>query len=66
MAALVGAKQPSIARLESGKLTPSLGFLRRVVTALGGKLTITIEAGEDAAAHQSAEAQGQRAGNARA
>jgi transcriptional regulator with XRE-family HTH domain len=58
LAALVGTKHPSIARLESGKLTPSIGFLRRVVTALGGRLTITIETGEEIMKRQDAEAHG--------
>ena len=44
LADLVGTKQPSIARLESGNDLPRLSFLRRVVEALGGRVTITIEA----------------------
>jgi transcriptional regulator with XRE-family HTH domain len=44
LAELVGTKQPSIARLESGQVAPRLSFLRRVVEALGGTLTITIAA----------------------
>ena len=48
LAQLVGTKQPSIARLESGKDVPRLDFLQRVVEALGGKLTILIEAKEEA------------------
>lgn len=47
LAALVGTKQPSIARLESGTLTPDLSFLRRVVEVLGGKLTIRIDFPQD-------------------
>ena len=43
LAELVGTKQPSIARLESGKVIPKLDFLRRVVEALGGTLTVKIE-----------------------
>ena len=35
LADLVGTKQPSIARLESGSDLPRLSFLRRVVEALG-------------------------------
>lgn len=50
LATLVGTKQPSIARLESGQMLPSLSFLRRVVEALGGRLTISIDA-PDLAAH---------------
>ena len=48
LAELVGTKQPSIARLESGKTAPRLDLLRRVVEALGGKLTILIELEEEA------------------
>lgn len=43
LADLVGTKQPSIARLESGKVAPSLPFLNRVVEALGGQLIVRIE-----------------------
>jgi len=42
LAALVGTKQPSIARLESGKVEPKLSFLRRVVEALGARLEVRI------------------------
>ena len=48
LAEMVGTKQPSIARLESGKTAPRLDFLRRVVEALGGKLTVLIEPKEEA------------------
>ncbi len=44
-----GTRQPAIARLESGKQSPTLSFLQRVVEALGGKLTIVIEPAEEAA-----------------
>jgi len=47
LAEMVGTKQPSIARLESGKTAPRLDFLRRVVEALGGKLTVLIEPVEE-------------------
>lgn len=42
LAELVGTKQPCIARLESGKYEPRLSFLRRVVTALEGRLEVRI------------------------
>jgi len=42
LAAGLGTTQTSISRLESGRTPPSLTFLRRVVEALGGELTITI------------------------
>ena len=50
LAEMVGTKQPSIARLESGKVEPRLGFLRRVVEALGGRLEIRIAPLEEAPA----------------
>lgn len=43
LAELVGTTQSSIARLESGKELPRLSFLKRVVEALGGQITIKIE-----------------------
>jgi DNA-binding XRE family transcriptional regulator len=43
LADLVGTKQPSIARLESGKKTPDLEFLQRVAQALGCRLVVKIE-----------------------
>lgn len=42
LAELVGTQQPSIARLESGRVEPKLSFLRRVVEALGGRLEVRI------------------------
>ena len=42
LAQRVGTKQPSIARLESGKTEPRLSFLRQVVEALGGSLQVRI------------------------
>ena len=47
LAQRVGTQQPSIARLESGRGEPSLPLLRRVVEALGGKLTVLIELKEE-------------------
>jgi len=38
LADLVGTRQPSIARFESGKTEPRLSFLRRVAKALGYRL----------------------------
>jgi predicted transcriptional regulator len=43
LAQRVGTRQPNIARLESGRGTPSLGLLRRVAEALGGTLVVRIE-----------------------
>jgi transcriptional regulator with XRE-family HTH domain len=42
LAKLVGTRQSSISRLESGKSQPSLSFLRRVVEALGGQLVVQV------------------------
>jgi predicted transcriptional regulator len=47
LAELVNTSQPSIARLESGKGKPSLSFLQRVVSALGGRLEIRIRPQEE-------------------
>ncbi len=44
LAELVGTKQPSIARLESGVSEPSLSFLRKVATALGARVEVLIVA----------------------
>jgi DNA-binding XRE family transcriptional regulator len=40
LAELVGTQQPSIARLESGSVSPSFAFLRRVAKALGVKMEL--------------------------
>jgi transcriptional regulator with XRE-family HTH domain len=40
LAALVGTKQPSIARLERGQSQPSVEFLSRIATALGMRLEV--------------------------
>jgi DNA-binding XRE family transcriptional regulator len=42
LAEKVGTKQPSIARLESGKTEPKISFLRRLAEALGADLEIRI------------------------
>lgn len=39
----VGTKQPSIARLESGRVTPNLAFLQRIAEALDAKLVVRLE-----------------------
>jgi len=53
LAELVGTKQSSIARLESGKSEPRLSFLRKVVEALGGRLETHIMSEEEAALSES-------------
>jgi len=47
LAELVGTKQSSIARLESGKRQPRLSFLKCIVEALGGHLEVTIMPSEE-------------------
>lgn len=42
LAEKVGTKQPSIARLESGRSRPSLDFLQRVAEALDAQVEIRI------------------------
>lgn len=48
LAELVDTKQPSIARVESGKATPTLPFLRKVATALDARLVVKLEPCEEA------------------
>jgi len=43
LAERVGTKQPTIARLESGRYAPSLRLLRRVAEALNARLVVRIE-----------------------
>lgn len=40
LAQLVGTKQPSIARLESGKVIPRLDLLERIARAVGMRLDV--------------------------
>lgn len=40
LAEMVGTKQPSIARLESGASSPSLSFLEKVAEALGAEMKV--------------------------
>lgn len=42
LADLVGARQPSIARIENGKSLPSLSFLERVSAVLNARVEINI------------------------
>jgi len=49
LAELVNTKQPSIARLESGRDEPKISFLRRVAEALGARLEVRIVPVDDAA-----------------
>lgn len=57
LAELVGTKQPSIARLESGRVEPKLSFLRRVVEALGARLEVHIIPSETGQWHSESVAQ---------
>ncbi len=43
LANMLGTQQPSIARLESGKYLPSLGFLTRVSNLLGIEVGIVMK-----------------------
>jgi DNA-binding XRE family transcriptional regulator len=43
LAALIGAKQSAIARLESGSYNPSVKLLGKIATATGKKLSIRFE-----------------------
>jgi ribosome-binding protein aMBF1 (putative translation factor) len=45
LAELLGMKQPQIARLESGLITPSLETLRRISERLGIDFTIEVKSG---------------------
>ncbi len=47
LADIVGTKQSSIARLESGKTMPRLSFLRKIINALGGRLDLEILSEEE-------------------
>ena len=58
LAELVGTKQPSIARLESGRVEPKLSFLRRVVEALGARLEVRIIPPETERRHSEPGVQG--------
>jgi len=60
LAELVGTKQPSIARLESGQEVPRLSFLKRVVEAMGGTVTIKIEGPQDKTSQASSCARASR------
>lgn len=40
LAEMIGTKQPSVARIESGRALPRLDVLQRIATALGMRLTI--------------------------
>jgi transcriptional regulator with XRE-family HTH domain len=40
LAELIGTKQSNISRLESGNYNPSLGFLKKVASAMGKKLEV--------------------------
>ncbi len=42
LALKIGTRQSAIARLEGGRINPTVGFLDKVARALGGKLQISI------------------------
>jgi predicted transcriptional regulator len=39
----LGTKQSAIARLEAGNTNPSIGFLERIASVMGTKLTIQLQ-----------------------
>lgn len=43
LAELVGTKQPAIARLESGRVTPRIDLLQKIARALNMKLVIRLD-----------------------
>lgn len=47
LAEMVGTKQSSIARLESGTTMPRLSFLRKVVNAMGGDVDLNIRSEDE-------------------
>ena len=53
LAELVGTKQPSIARLESGASMPTVSFLRKVAAALGSRVEVRFVPLENEAHSQS-------------
>ena len=38
----IGTKQSAVARLEAGNINPTIGFLEKVASVLGAKLTIQL------------------------
>ncbi len=50
LALRVGTQQPAIARLESGRATPNLDFLKRVAEALGARVDVQVRPLEELAA----------------
>lgn len=42
LAAKVGTRQPSIARLENGSTLPSISFLNKIATALDAKIEVRL------------------------
>lgn len=53
LAKLVGTRQPSIARLESGERRPSLSFLQRVAEALNARVEVRLAPVETPEEHNS-------------
>ena len=43
LAKKIGTKQEAIARLESGHVNPTIGFLEKITQALGSKLIIQVK-----------------------
>jgi transcriptional regulator with XRE-family HTH domain len=47
LARRIGSTQPSIARLEAGRVSPTLETLDRVAAALGAELVVALEAARE-------------------
>ena len=43
LAKKIGTKQSAIARVESGNVNPTIGFLEKVASALGSRLVVQIK-----------------------
>jgi predicted transcriptional regulator len=39
----IGTKQSAIARLEGGNTNPSIGFLEKIASAMGARITINLQ-----------------------
>ena len=50
LARKIGKQQPAIARMESGRVSPSIAFLEEVAEALDAKLIVRLEPSHETAA----------------
>jgi transcriptional regulator with XRE-family HTH domain len=49
LAQKMGKQQPAIARLEAGRVSPSLAFLQELAQALDARLTVRLESNDELA-----------------